>query len=277
MISINNIGYDGRLGNQLFQIATLFGVAHKNNFIPSIPIEKNKHIKPNGCLDMSTNKWISYKLDLFDCFDIDIKDNNGATLENTYKESHFHFDKNVFNIKDNTNLEGYFQSEKYFKHATNIVREKLQFKKEIQNKALEIINKNKKTDIVSIHVRIGDYLGIQDKFPIMEVDYYQNAINKVYDNKEYQYFIFSDDIDWCKNVFGENKSIYYVEGNSHYVDLCIMSLCTHNIIGNSTFGWWGAWLNPNPEKIVIAPKKWFGPSFNNLNTIDLIPTEWIQI
>lgn len=277
MISINNIGYDGRLGNQLFQISALFGIAYKNNFVPSIPIEKNKQVKPNGCLDTFTGKWISYKLDLFDCFDIEINDNNGKIFENTYKESHFHFDENTFNIKENTNLQGFFQSEKYFEHIKDIVRQKLQFKNDIKNKALDIINKNKKTDIVSIHVRRGDYLGIQNQFPIMEVDFYQNAINEISNNKEYQYFIFSDDIDWCKKVFGEDESIYYVEGNSHYVDLCIMSLCTHNITGNSTFGWWGSWLNSNPNKKVVAPKKWFGPALNHLNTKDLIPKEWIKI
>ena len=176
MISINNIGYDGRLGNQLFQIAALFGIAQKNNFIPSIPIEKNKHIKPNGCLDMFTGKWISYKLDLFNCFDIDIKDNNGEEFTNSYQESHFHFDENVFTIKDNTNLKGYFQSEKYFENIKDTLREKLQFKKDIKNKALNILNDNKKADTVSIHIRRGDYLGIQNQLPIMDIDFYQNAI-----------------------------------------------------------------------------------------------------
>lgn len=277
MISINNIGYDGRLGNQLFQIAALFGIAQKNNFIPSIPIEKNKHIKPNGCLDMFTGKWISYKLDLFDCFDIDIKDNNGEEFSNSYQESHFHFDENVFTIKDNTNLKGYFQSEKYFENIKDTLREKLQFKKDIKNKALNILNNNKKSETVSVHIRRGDYLGIQNQLPIMDIDFYQNAINTISDNKEYQYFILSDDINWCKDVFGESELIYYVEGNSHYVDLCLMSLCDNNIIGNSTFGWWGSWLNSNPNKKIIAPKKWFGPALSHLNTKDLIPKEWIKI
>jgi hypothetical protein len=111
----------------------------------------------------------------------------------------------------------------------------------------------------------------------MDASYYQNAINEIYDNNDYQYFIFSDDIAWCKEVFGESDSIYYSEGNSHYVDLCLMTMCNHNIIGNSTFGWWGSWLNNNLNKKVVVPKQWFGPALNHLDTKDMTPKEWIKI
>ncbi len=133
MITHNSIGYGGRLGNQLFQLSALLGVAYKNNYIPSIPVEKNKQVKPNGCLDMFTGKWISYKLDLFDCFDIKINDNGDTIVENSYKEPHHHFDENIFNISDNTNIEGYFQSEKYFEHIKDIIRDTFAFKKEIKD------------------------------------------------------------------------------------------------------------------------------------------------
>jgi hypothetical protein len=116
MITFNNIGYSGRLGNQLFQLAALLGTSMKNNYVPSIPVEKNKKEKPDGCLDLFTNKWISYKLNIFDCFDVNIKDNNGFNVKNSYKEPHFHFDENIFNIEDDTNIDGFFQSELYFKH-----------------------------------------------------------------------------------------------------------------------------------------------------------------
>jgi hypothetical protein len=192
MITHNSIGYGGRLGNQLFQLSALLGVAYKNNYIPAIPVEKNKQVKPNGCLDMFTGKWISYKLDLFDCFDVKIKDSGDTIVGNSYQEPHHHFDENIFNISDNTNIEGYFQSEKYFEHIKDVIRNTFVFKKEIKDKALDIFNKNKKTDIISIHIRRGDYLGIQHQFPIMDATYYQNAINAIYDNNDYQYFIFSD-------------------------------------------------------------------------------------
>lgn len=276
MITFNNIGYSGRLGNQLFQLAALLGTSKKNNYIPSIPIIKNKKEKPNGCLDMFTGKWISYKLDLFDCFDIDIQDNNEIIVKNSYKEPHHHFDEKIFDINDETNIEGYFQSELYFKHIENEIRQIFSFKNEIKSKANLILNQHKKTKIVSIHVRRGDYLGIQNQLPIMDIEYYQKSIN-IFDDDTYQYFIFSDDIDWCKSVFGDDELITYIFGNSHYVDMCLMSMCDHNIIGNSTFGWWGSWLNNKKNKKVIIPSKWFGSSLSHLNTKDMFPKDWIKI
>jgi hypothetical protein len=91
------------------------------------------------------------------------------------------------------------------------------------------------------------------------------------------YVIFSDDIDWCKSVFGISEEIYYIEGEEDYIDLYLMSMCTHNIIANSTFSWWAAWLNKNPDKVVVAPKTWFGPAIQDKPTDNIIPLEWIRI
>jgi len=276
MITFNNIGYSGRLGNQLFQLAALLGTSNKNNYVPSIPIEKNKKEKPNGCLDLFTNKWIGFKLELFNCFDIDIHDNNDINVKNSYKEPHFHFDENIFNIKDDTNIDGFFQSELYFKHIENDVKDLFVFNKNIQDKSNSILNKKKKTKLVSVHVRRSDYLGLQHQYNLLDVEYYQESIN-MFDDDTYQYFIFSDDINWCKQVFGENELIEYIEGNDQYVDLHLMTLCDHNIIANSTFSWWGAWLNKNKDKKIIAPSVWFNPNRKDLNTKDMIPKDWIKI
>jgi hypothetical protein len=276
MITFNNIGYGGRLGNQLFQLAALIGLSYKKNYSASIPVIKNQTVNPTGCLDMYTNKWISYKLDIFNCFNINIEDNNGVTPMNSYKEPFHHFNEKFFDISDDTNIDGYFQSYKYFDHISDIIRQQFIFKEEIENPANILFNKTRFSNPVSIHIRRGDYLGIQHQFPIMDANYYQTAIN-MFDDDNYQYIVFSDDIQWCKSIFGEDESIAYIENTSHYIDLCIMSMCKHNIIGNSTFGWWGAWLNNNPSKRVIAPKTWFGPALNHLDTSDMIPKEWTKI
>lgn len=276
MITFNNIGYGGRLGNQLFQLAALLGLSYKKNYSASIPVIKNQTVNPNGCLDMYTNKWISYKLDIFNCFNINISDNNGVTPTNVYKEPFHHFNDKFFDTSDNTNLDGYFQSYKYFEHINDIIRQQFIFKEEVENPANILLNKTRFTNPVSIHIRRGDYLGIQHQFPIMDANYYQTAIN-MFDDENYQYIVFSDDIQWCKSIFGEDESIAYIENTSHYIDLCLMSMCKHNIIGNSTFGWWGAWLNNNPSKRVIAPKTWFGPALGHLDTSDMIPKEWTKI
>lgn len=276
MITFNNIGYSGRLGNQLFQLAALLGTSKKNNYVPSIPVEKNKQIKPNGCLDMFTGKWISYKLNLFDCFDIKINDNNGNNVKNSYKEPHLYFDENIFNIKDETNIDGYFQSELYFKHIEKDIKDLFVFNKNIQDKSNLILKEKKKTKLVSVHVRRSDYLGLQHQYNLLGVEYYQRSIN-MFDDDVYQYFIFSDDINWCKEVFGENELIDYIEGNDPYVDLYLMTQCDHNIIGNSTFSWWGAWLNKNKNKIVVSPSVWFNPNRKDLIANNIIPNDWIKI
>jgi hypothetical protein len=92
-------------------------------------------------------------------------------------------------------------------------------------------------------------------------------------NGNYCFMIFSDDIPYCKNIFGDQENVVYIDGNSQEVDLCMMSLCHHNIIANSSFSWWGAWLNSNKYKKVVAPKRWFGPAYSH-NTKDLYPQSW---
>jgi hypothetical protein len=274
MITYSKIGYMGRLGNQLFQFASLLGIADKTNSTPGIPL-KNQTIKQEGCYDKFSNKWISYKLDLIDGFNINIKDSSEVNNINIFKETQHHFDNKLFEISDNIDLEGYFQTEKYFKHIEKEIREQLIFKPEIKSRALEI-KSTIKNKIVSLHFRRGDYLGDPQLFPVLEIDYYQKALS-YFDEEDYSFAIFSDDIKWCKSIFGEDKRIYYIEGNNQFIDLCLMSLCDHNIIANSTFSWWGAWLNDNPDKKIIAPNKWFGPNLSHLNTNDIIPDNWIKI
>ena len=91
------------------------------------------------------------------------------------------------------------------------------------------------------------------------------------------YAVFSDDIEWCKKVFGNSEEIIYIEKEADYVDLYLMSLCKHNIIANSTFSWWGAWLGKHPDQIVIAPNQWFGPAITDKPTDDLIPESWHKL
>jgi hypothetical protein len=132
---------------------------------------------------------------------------------------------------------------------------------------------------VSIHVRRGDYVG-SEYFDICGREYYLKAVSfiteKISINHKPTFFVFSDDIAWCKNIFlGDNFN--FIDNNKaqySYKDMQLMSLCKHNIIPNSSFGWWGAWLNRNNQKIVIAPQKWFGTY--DCET-DIIPDSWLKI
>lgn len=192
------------------------------------------------------------------------------------KEPHFHFCPDFFNVPDETNLTGYFQTEKYFNHCQELIRSYFEF-----NQDTIKISQNSfpyfpmELEFVSIHLRRGDYTGLQEFHPVMDADYYFNSMTE-FTEGNYCFLIFSDDIEYCKELFGEQENIVYVEGNSPEVDMCMMSMCHHNVIANSSFSWWGAWLNNNPNKKVIAPKKWFGPAYDGIhNTKDLYPESWI--
>lgn len=274
MITNKQIGYSGRLGNQIFQYATLLSIALKHNREIVLPT-KNINIKLDGCYDFSTNKWIPYKLDIQECFDLNIRfvDDILKFVKNTYNEKFFQYDQDVFDVPDNTSIEGYFQSEKYFVNIKNYIKDTFKFKSHINDIAEKIILPFRNKQTVGIHVRRGDAV-INPNFYLIGLDYISNALNYFLDD-DYNFIIISDDIPWCKNNIQCNDNVFFCESNSSYVDLCVMSKCNHNIISNSSYSWWGAWLNPDQHKKVISPKSWF--KNHNINTDDLIPTSWIRI
>ncbi len=187
----------------------------------------------------------------------------------------FHYDKRVFKVDDNTDIRGFFQSEKYFKNIEPVIRKEIVFKNGVVQKARKFLaTLDTKTSIVSIHVRRGDYLTQQEKHPLPPLTYFKEAISFFPEN--FQFVVVSDDLRWCKKNF-KGKNIFFCEGNTDIEDLAVMSFCHHNIIANSTFSWWGAWLNQNSKKQIIAPKKWFGPDYSHLSTKDLIPESWKRI
>lgn len=264
MITHKSIGYSGRLGNQMFQYAALKALSLKTGYEIFLP--NHTTVKPDGCFDMANNKWIEYKLDLFDCFNITCPVLNNIP-SNQYQEKDFTFDKSIFSISDDTAIEGYFQSYKYFDDFKQEILKDFTFKPSILDNCINKISKYQNP--VSIHVRRGDYVNHPGYWNITP-EYIQEAFNYFTDD-EYTFLIFSDDIDWCKQIFPEG--VVFIEGNQ-FEDLCLMSLCDHNIISNSSYSWWAAYLNQNQNKKVIASKNWFIPA-KPLN--DLYPSNWITI
>jgi hypothetical protein len=265
MITHKSIGYSGRLGNQMFQYAALRSVSLKTGFDCFLP--NNTKIKQDGVFDFTNNKWIEYKLDLLDCFDIKCPVLE-IDLPLEYQEQNFTFDSKIFNISDNISIEGYFQSYRYFIGYKNEIKKEFTFKQEILTKNIQIISTY--SNPVSIHIRRGDYVNHPNYWSITP-EYIQKALS-YFDDDEYTFLIFSDDINWCKQIFPEG--VIYIEGNNAFEDLCLMSLCNHNIIANSSFSWWGAYLNNNINKKIIAPSNWFA---NSKPLIDLYPPNWIII
>lgn len=181
--------------------------------------------------------------------------------------------QNILPIEnDVTLLNGYWQSEKYFKHNEDVIRKELSPSSDIQQKLVSKYPDLLKSS-VSIHIRRTDYIRQQQNHPLQPIEYYEDGL-KLIPNFDVIY-VFSDDIEWCKENLKFDKMIF-VQNDSDQEDLWHMAMCSYNIISNSSFSWWGAWLNSNPNKVVIAPNLWFGDSLN-LPTNDLIPSDWIKI
>ncbi len=176
-------------------------------------------------------------------------------------------------------LAGYWQSEKYFKAVEKELRKDLQFFPIDTPLTLQFGKQIKQSTAISLHVRRGDYVSntmTNQVHGVCSLEYYQKAITFVKEKVgNPTFFVFSDDIAWCKANFTE-KNMIFVENLAHdYEDLYLMAACQHHIIANSSFSWWGAWLNPNPNKIVIAPEKWFATQENDYS--DVIPVNWTKI
>jgi hypothetical protein len=187
------------------------------------------------------------------------------------------FDPNIINKTGNDSyLIGYWQNEKYFIDIGNTIRKDFAFKERLDSKNQKICDEIKQHNSCSIHVRRTDYLKYND-VEICNIDYYQKAIAKISSLENNPYFyIFSDDINWVKSNLKIKHPIIFIDhniGSQAYKDMRLMSLCKHNIIANSSFSWWGAWLNKNVDKIVIGPRMWNKryPSKN------ILPFKWIII
>lgn len=175
---------------------------------------------------------------------------------------------------------GTWQSEMYFKDISKEIIETFQFNKDlISTYTLSILEKMKNHVTVGLHVRRGDYLNkafIDGFGKCCNLQYYQNAIQIITTQvKNPLFLIFSDDILWCKENIKVKQCLYIDKniGENSWQDMYLMSKCSHNIIANSTFSWWGAWLNTNKNKLVIAPKHWWSTIEND----DVVPKDWIRI
>ncbi|WP_421535362.1 alpha-1,2-fucosyltransferase [Pseudomonas marginalis] len=192
-------------------------------------------------------------------------------------EPSFQYWRGFQDLSDNTYLSGYWQSERYFKIIESIIRKDFSFKLPMDNENSRTANLISNTEAVSLHIRRGDYVN-NSAYSACSLDYYQAAISHfTHMNKPPTFFIFSDDINWVKEHLKIEHPHCYVDHNNgaaSYNDMRLMSLCKHNIIANSSFSWWGAWLNANNDKIVITPKSWFN---TNNHIDDLIPPTWISL
>mgnify|MGYP003128458887 FL=1 len=259
ILSFNNTGQNSlgwRLGNQMFQYAGLLGIATKNGLTPYFNI---------------TDTYLG------DCFKL------GGVVNKIQEEEHHNifdgnpcFNPGLFNLDNNLNfdLNGYLQTEKYFSHCETQVKKEFQFKDNIHDQAKEFLPEGQ---LVSLHVRRGDYLDKPDYHTNLQIAYYESAMEKF---KDHSPIIFSDDIDWCReNLSHISKEVHFSDnppedGNTGvYDDLCMMTMCDGHIIANSSFSWWGAYLGGGTT---VAPVHWNGPDAPQ-NFQDIYLKEWILL
>lgn len=193
--------------------------------------------------------------------------------------------RNYSGLKGDFYLDGFWQNEKYFKSVEDNLRNDFTFRSSINPQIEEIINTLKNTNSVSISIRRGDYLKWKKSdqiYYICDADYYLKAMDKIANlTSRPFFFVFSDDFEWCEKNLTKKYPIRIIgreyAGERFQDYLRLITLCKHHIIANSTFSWWGAWLNPSKEKITISPRHWFHPKRLLLNYNSIIPNDWIKI
>jgi hypothetical protein len=249
----------GGIGNQLFQIATTTALALRNNDTACFDIDGHRiGLQGRNASEYLTNVYSKIL-------------NKKIESSNVFNENGF--DYREIEYKENLKIVGYFQSEKYFSDYKKEINELFQPNEDIKTYILQkygnILDKN----TCSIHIRHGDYLMFPNHHPPCSINYYNKAM-EYFDNT--LFLIFSDDINWCKTIF-KGDNFIFIENELDYIDLYIMSMCKNNIIANSSFSWWGSWLNRNEGKKVIAPSKWFGKAYSDWNTNDIYTKNTIII
>lgn len=274
----------GGLGNQMFQYAIAKSIANKNKDVFKLDISGFDTYKLHN----------GYRLN---CFNIDetiatkddvisLKGNENLffkllkklkvhKVKTYYKEKEITvFDDYVFKYED-IYLDGYWQNELYFNNVRDDLLKEFTIKKELSQKMTLLLQKIKASESVSVHVRRGDYLNHPD-VGVLDVQYYKSAVKYIKGKtKSPVFFIFSNDLDWCKKNFSFIEDCVFVEhGTSDIEDITLMSNCCHNIIANSSFSWWGAWLNNNNNNIIIAPEKWMAINPKNYKWI---PVRWVKL
>lgn len=200
------------------------------------------------------------------------------------QESSLMFDPQYLAIMHSAYLDGYWQSEKYFRQIENVIRQELKVSTPPSAANRALLDEIESVNAVSLHVRRGDY----EEDPVINqvhgtcsLNYYEEAASLIVEKvSQPVFYVFSDDIPWAKDNLNLGHNFQFVSinnGENAHEDLRLMYSCKHHIIANSTLSWWGAWLNPNPDKIVVAPQKWFNDPELNLQSKTIVPESWIRL
>lgn len=194
-------------------------------------------------------------------------------------EPHFQYWQGIHDAPPRCYLKGYWQSERYFRKHAEKLRADFRFRSALAGQGAVLADKIRGCNAVSLHVRRGDYVSdhaTAATHGLCPLDYYQAAARHVLSRVNNPiFFVFSDDMQWVRRHLTLPAPMEYIDHNQQaYDEMHLMSLCKHHVIANSSFSWWGAWLNPNPDRIVVAPSQWFAVA---RNTQDLLPAAWVTL
>jgi hypothetical protein len=254
----------GGLGNIMFQVAAIEALAKRQPQDVDVVFSSADHRAPVG---NHANVGI-YVDNFFGLINIIEEPIVGL---GSYTEPRFEFNELPF--IDNTVYNGHYQSEKYFLDCSDHIHTLFYPSAEDEEYILGKYSNINFSSATSLHVRRADYVKLSDIHPPCSLEYYESALSSL-GVLGGDVLVFSDDIEWCKSNIGTmNYNFNYIENEFNYIDMYMMSFCKNNIIANSSFSWWGAWLNENVDKNVIAPINWFGDKAGH-DISDLIPKEW---
>jgi hypothetical protein len=288
------VQFNGGLGNQMFQYACgkALAIKHNTSLVSDLSL-LNKSVNNGGTTKRS--------FDLLRVFNINVLESNVANLKSQkplfyrvanvfaiklglngiqttkyFIENKFSYNDSIEKVGKDCYLFGYWQSPKYFDSISSLILKEFTFSNQLDDKNSEMAGFITTVNSVSIHIRRTDFKNTTHG--MCSLEYYEEAVKFISTKiANPHFFVFSDDINWVKKNLKLSYQCMFISGNSgykSYIDMQLMSACKHNIIANSSFSWWGAWLNQNPNKIVIAPKIWFVDKKLNDQTIDLIPDTW---
>jgi hypothetical protein len=264
MIGFDALGRMGFLGNQMFQYAALRGIAARHGYgfvIPPAPARPRR--------------WRHHEL--FQTFgmgsvgpaNIGLIGEDGPELE---LPVHGYNEDFAAACPDDVSLTGFFQAEAWFADVAGTIRADFTFHARFREPAAAY-----RADLggraIALHVRRGDYVGQEDRYVPLPPDWYAAALARL--DPDATVLVFSDDPQWCREqaLFAGDRFLIAAGGNTRH-DLCLMSLCDDFVIANSTYSWWGAWLGAAPDKRVVIPAQWFGPTFAHLDTSGLYVAGW---
>ncbi len=285
----------GGLGNQMFQYATGRAVAYRNgaNLLLDASGYKQGDLRRYELDAWSIEGLLASPEDLAQVSAVDCLPRWWQRVKNIfsnyppltlYKESSFAYEQEITDKKTPIYLEGYWQSERYFSEIAQTLRREFIPKQLLdeKNQAMIKLIHSFGPRAVSVHIRRGDYVSDPDTahyHGCCSVEYYRASVAYIASQVvDPQFFIFSDDLDWVRQNLSLECEMTLVDVNDTergVSDMVLMNACRHHIIANSSFSWWGAWLNPNPDKLVVAPRRWFASAKHN--THDLIPASWVKL